>query len=92
MSVVELRVEGWRQHAPERIRGEPVVELVPPVDNAMVGVEKHTCVLSRLTRRIRRRRAGSVDDTTDAIRAVACIGFVSHCGSQLSQMLLCRDS
>jgi hypothetical protein len=26
--------------------------------------------------RIRRRRAGSVDDTTDAIRAVACIRFV----------------
>jgi hypothetical protein len=29
-----------------------------------------------LTPRIRRRRAGSVDDTTDAIRAVACIRFV----------------
>jgi hypothetical protein len=28
------------------------------------------------TSRIRRRRAGSVDDTTDAIRAVACIRFV----------------
>ena len=28
------------------------------------------------TLRIRRRRAGSVDDTTDAIRAVACIRFV----------------
>ena len=29
-----------------------------------------------LTLRIRRRRAGSLDDTTDAIRAVACIRFV----------------
>ncbi|MEQ1933337.1 MAG: hypothetical protein ABL962_05590 [Fimbriimonadaceae bacterium] len=28
------------------------------------------------TIRIRRRRAGGVDDTTDAIRAVACIRFV----------------
>ena len=28
------------------------------------------------TTRIRRRRAGSVDDATDAIRAVACIRFV----------------
>jgi hypothetical protein len=28
------------------------------------------------TLRIRRRRAESVDDTTDAIRAVACIRFV----------------
>ncbi len=30
----------------------------------------------RRTSRIRRRRAGSVDGTTDAIRAVACIRFV----------------
>ena len=29
-----------------------------------------------LTSRIRRRRAGSVDDTTDSLRAVACIRFV----------------
>ena len=32
-----------------------------------------------LTTRIRRRRAGGVDDTTDAIRAVACIRFVRPC-------------
>jgi len=32
------------------------------------------------TLRIRRRRAGSVDDTTDAIRAVACIRFVRRRG------------
>ena len=34
-------------------------------------------VQSGLTSRIRRRRAGSVHDTTDAIRAVACIRFVA---------------
>ena len=42
---------------------------------------------SRLTSRIRRRRAGGVEDTTDAIRAVACIRFVRpllcRCGSSL---------
>jgi len=40
------------------------------------------CVMSSCfcrTLRIRRRRAGSVDDTTDAIRAVACIRFVRPC-------------
>jgi hypothetical protein len=30
----------------------------------------------RLTSRIRRRRAGGVADTTDSLRAVACIRFV----------------
>ena len=34
--------------------------------------------IESLTLRIRRRRAGGVDDTTDAIRAVACIRFVER--------------
>ena len=46
----------------------------PPVQASRAGCR------SRLTLRIRRRRAGSVDATTDAIRAVACIRFVRRCG------------
>jgi hypothetical protein len=42
----------------------------------MVGFRYSQRAQKCLTSRIRRRRAGSVDDTTDAIRAVACICFV----------------
>ncbi len=43
--------------------------------HAWIGDSQVALFLGR-TSRIRRRRAGSVADTTDAIQAVACIRFV----------------
>jgi len=53
---------------------------------------QHASKLAKsIATRIRRRRAGSVDDTTDAMRAVACIRFVRPWfAGMVCTWLLCR--
>ena len=62
-------------HSPQS-HGQLGIDLGPLVIDSSSSVHGEWLVVVGRTTRIRRRRAGGADDTTDAIRAVACIRFV----------------
>ena len=70
LAILTLRCNPTIDQKPRQTSSQP-----SPPAIWMVRVPIHTLYMW-LTPRVRRWRAGRVDDTTDAIRAVACIRFV----------------